>query len=153
MKTFYAISDTHGNHSFDMLLAATKDAAFYAHLGDYTRDCDALKALTDKKIYGVKGNNDYSSDYPTEELISVEGVKILLLHGHTLNVKYTLDRIYYRALELDAKCVLYGHTHAADITINNGIFLVCPGAFGGMRQSYARITVKDGQVRPDLFVF
>ncbi len=152
-KTFYALSDTHGNQNFDMLLAATKDAEFYAHLGDYTRDCDALKAATDKKVYGVKGNNDFNHDYPLEEIITVGGVRILLLHGHTLGVKYSLDRLMYSAMERGVKCVLYGHTHVSDITMERGVFLVCPGSFSRFRPSYARITVEDGIIRPDIFVF
>ena len=153
MKTFYAISDTHGNQSFDMLLAATKDAAFYAHLGDYTRDCDALAAMTDKRVYGVKGNNDYGDAYPLEEIVSVDGVRILLLHGHTLNVKYSLDKLAYRALECGAKCVLYGHTHIADISWDKGIFIVNPGSFSRFKPTYVRITVNNGEVRPDLLTF
>lgn len=152
MKIFYALSDTHGNQNFEPFLEATRDAAFYAHLGDYTRDCDALKEMTDKTVYGVKGNNDYSGDYPLEEIVSVEGVKILLLHGHTLNVKYSLANLVYRALECGAKCVVYGHTHIADIAYANGVFLVCPGSYSRFKPTYVRIRVEDGMVRPDIMV-
>ena len=150
MKTFYALSDTHGNKSFDQFLQSTADAALYAHLGDYTRDCDALKALTQKQVVGVRGNNDYDESYPIYEVISVDGVKFLLTHGHTLNVKYTLDRLIYKALECDAKCVLYGHTHIPDISYREGIFIACPGAFGRANPTYLRIRVENGTVRPDL---
>jgi len=152
-KTLYVLSDTHGNQSFDMLLAATKDADLYVHLGDHTRDCDVLRSLTDKPVYGVKGNNDYGDAYPLEDIISVGGVRLLLLHGHTVGVKYSMDRLVYKALEHEVGCVLYGHTHAPDITLENGIFLVNPGAFGSFRPTYARITVENGTLLPDIFVF
>ena len=35
MKRLYVISDSHGYRDFDMLLAASRDADAYAHLGDH----------------------------------------------------------------------------------------------------------------------
>ena len=152
MKTFYALSDTHGNKSFEQFLQVTKNAELYVHLGDYTRDCDALKALTPQKVVGVRGNNDFDQDYPLFEVITVGGVRFLLTHGHTYNVKYSFDRLIYKALECDAKCVLYGHTHVPDISYREGIFIACPGAFGRSSSTYLRIEVENGNFRPDLLI-
>lgn len=38
MKRLYVISDSHGYRDFDMLLAASRDADAYAHLGDHASD-------------------------------------------------------------------------------------------------------------------
>lgn len=152
MKRIYAFSDTHGyRNGFDIFLARTPDADAYAHLGDYASDAEAFAPLTKKPFYSVRGNGDFGSDKPLEEIITLEGARILLLHGHTCAVKYGLQRLLYRALELEAQAVLYGHTHAADIAFEQGICLVCPGAMGRSRATYASLTVEDGMVTPKLF--
>ena len=99
----------------------------------------------------MRGNGDFGSDQPLEELITLEGVRILLLHGHTHAVKYGIDRLLYYAQEKEVQAVLYGHTHAADIAYERGIFLVCPGAMGRWDASYASVTVDQGRIVPQLF--
>ena len=152
MKQIYAFSDTHGyRDGFERFLALTQDGAAYAHLGDYVSDAEAFVPLTKKPVYSVRGNGDFGSDKPLEQIITLENARILLLHGHTCAVKYGLQRLLYRALELEVQAVLYGHTHAADIAFEQGICLVCPGAMGRSRATYASLTVEDGMVTPKLF--
>lgn len=161
MKTLYVVSDSHGyRDAFQTLLGVTPDADLYAHLGDYTSDAEALAALSRKPVKIVRGNGDVGAPYPIEELVYLQGQKVLLLHGHTCGVKYSLDRALYRAMELDASCVCYGHTHVPRIDFERGIFLVCPGAFSprsasygkAHRPSYARIQVKNGAIAPDMLI-
>lgn len=151
MKRLYVISDSHGYRDFDMLLAASRDADAYAHLGDHASDGEEFARKNGKFTALVRGNCDPGSVQPDEEVITLDGVKILLVHGHTLGVKYSLTRLTYRALELGAACACYGHTHIADITWQQGVLLVCPGAFSSFSPQYARLDIKNGSVEPYLF--
>ena len=134
-----------------MLLAASRDADAYAHLGDHASDGEEFARKNGKFTALVRGNCDPGSVQPDEEVITLDGVKILLVHGHTLGVKYSLTRLTYRALELGAACACYGHTHIADITWQQGVLLVCPGAFSRFSPQYARLDIKNGSVEPYLF--
>ena len=97
MKRLYVISDSHGYRDFDMLLAASRDADAYAHLGDHASDGEEFTRKNGKFTALVRGNCDPGSVRPDEEVITLDGVKILLVHGHTLGVKYSLTRLTYRA--------------------------------------------------------
>lgn len=151
MKRLYLVSDTHGNRCFDPFLSLTGDADMYAHLGDYVSDGEALRQLAPKPVITVKGNGDFGNDAPVQEIISLGGARILLLHGHTVGVKYSLDRLAYLAAENDVQCACYGHTHISGIDWVGGVLLVCPGAFGRYEGSYARLSVENGVIVPDLF--
>ena len=55
MKRLYVISDSHGYRDFDMLLAASRDADAYAHLGDHASDGEefARKTANSPLWYGA----------------------------------------------------------------------------------------------------
>ena len=82
------------------------------------------------------------------------GVRFFACHGHTRYVKYGLERLWFAAREREAQVVLYGHTHAADIEIEYGMFMINPGAVcdrRAKRSAYAEICVEDnGAVLPQL---
>lgn len=60
------------------------------------------------KLYAVGGNCD-NSLYPEELVVDVEKVRFLIVHGHRFHDK--LDLVY-RAKEVGADCVCFGHTHS-----------------------------------------
>lgn len=57
-----------------------------------------------------------------------KNIKILFSHGHTFGVKYSLDRIYYKAKEIGAKIVLFGHTHCRYYSYEDGVHILNPGS-------------------------
>ena len=126
MKTAVILSDTHGNFSaIDKLLPIMNEANFVIHLGDHDSDILSYRKELKDKIVSVKGNCDGGSD---EQILNVEGVKILITHGNLYGVKQSLYKLTLRAKELGVSAVFYGHTHQAQIDFIDGIQFVNPGA-------------------------
>ena len=123
------LSDSHGLIS-DMENAVFRHTPDYiAHLGDYASDAEKLREIFPRiPLVSVKGNCDFSSDAPTETVLTVEGVKMLLTHGHRYGVKMGYDRLLYAAEESGVRLALFGHTHYQTLIEENGIILFNPGS-------------------------
>lgn len=75
-------------------------------------------------VFAVAGNCDVSrklshvsgfcEDVPYERVINLDGKRILLLHGHTRGVKFSLTAAIYAARESDADALIFGHTHTPE---------------------------------------
>lgn len=144
MKKLLLMSDTHGNQAGIlkvMELAGKVDAVI--HLGDCHRDTKCIKKC---KVYSVKGNCDISSNEKSERLITLEGKKILMLHGHKQRVKLGLLSLGFYAQEKGADIVLFGHTHIPTEQYSGSVLLYNPGCLSGMRQTYGIMTIDNGKV-------
>ena len=145
MKRILVISDSHGNvKALDKLKCEMQKADYIFHLGDHWYDMKPYLSEFDKKIYTVFGNCDGGGeDYE----IVIEGVKILLTHGDRYHVKSSLFRLYLKALEIGAKLVFFGHTHTAVNTMENGVYLVNPGALSNaLKLTYCIAELDDGRI-------
>ncbi len=160
-KRMIVVSDSHGDE--ESLRQAFEQAARHGKidiavfLGDGTRDFDnvrSLRFMQDTICYAVKGNNDWTSLAENEILFNVNGARFFACHGHTRQVKYGLDRLWFAAREREAAVVLYGHTHRERIELEYGMHLINPGAVcehSRQRSAYAEILVEDsGFVVPEL---
>ena len=116
-------------------------------LGDGLRDLDAgdFPAST---LFAVQGNCDMTprmADGGTvsdELLLSFEGHRLLLSHGHRYHVKSGVGAILSRAVRAGADLVLFGHTHmpickripegtvVGGVEISHPIYLFNPGSIG-----------------------
>lgn len=76
----------------------------------------------------VQGNCDVYRTFQDEVVVEVEGLKILVAHGHQYGVKQSLMSISYRAKELGASIVCFGHSHFLGIEESNGVLYVNPGS-------------------------
>ena len=132
MAKALVVSDTHGNRSsLNQIAREYADVEYLFHLGDYAMDAEYLAdELPHAKVISVKGNCDLIADAPEFEEIVIGGNKIILTHGHTLNVKYSYDRVFFYAQEHEAKAILFGHTHVPCKEYKAGIWLVNPGSAG-----------------------
>ena len=151
MKTIVVLSDTHGNkESVNRLWEVFKECDYIVHLGDGALDMSAALVEFPKKTHVCKGNCDFVR-IPREGELEVENVKIFFCHGDRYGVKSRLDRLASEAKARGATLALFGHTHRAEITTQEGVTLVNPGSMrfpphlGG---TYAYITVKDGRATP-----
>ena len=85
-----------------------------------------------------------------EEKITCGGVTFLLMHGHKYGVKYSTDDAAFRAVEVGADIVLYGHSHRADDSVvdcgKQQVRVINPGAVTGYAPSYAVLDVTAGDV-------
>lgn len=142
-------SDSHGtlSHMEKAILAESPDHLI--HLGDYVRDSDAIHGrFPHISLHFVAGNCDYGDPTPTEQVITLDGVRLFLTHGHRYQVKYMYLRAIYAALEENAQILLFGHTHRAECFQEQGLWAMNPGA--AKLGSYGVITVSDGTFQLEL---
>lgn len=144
------VSDTHRmNRYIDIAKKYIEDADVLIHLGDNVDDVEELSKGFKGTVYAVRGNCDYTDKYPSEQLIELEGKRIFITHGHLYGVKSTLNNIYYRAKELEANIVLFGHTHENLIIEEDSIKFMNPGSISlprSMGRHVGFIEVSDGKV-------
>jgi putative phosphoesterase len=114
------------------------------HCGDSELDASYFEG---KSIFIVGGNCDYDSSFPEEELITLDNEKILVVHGHRHQVKSTILPLSYRAQEVGATVVCFGHSHMLGAELQNGILFVNPGSLhkprGRKEKSYAIVEKKE----------
>lgn len=123
------VSDTHRASKYVKLAKELiRNADILIHLGDNIEDVEELEHGFKGEIYAVAGNCDYSTKYPKENIIEVNGKKIFFTHGDLYGVKRSINSIYYRGRELEVDIVLFGHTHEQIIEEEQGIILMNPGS-------------------------
>ncbi len=83
-----------------------------------------------------------ASELPEELLLTFDGYKILLMHGHRYDVKYSLERAISHAATAGADVLLFGHTHtplekyipegyiAGSTVLEKPLYLFNPGSIG-----------------------
>lgn len=101
------------------------------HLGDCCADfTDLRQRFPEIPMDGVPGNCDYGvQDAPTR-FLELEGVRIMMTHGHRYGVKSGYLRIVYAAREQQADILLFGHTHRAECFREGALWVMNPGAAG-----------------------
>ncbi len=121
------IGDTH-NHPMGVkkALKMTMPVDMLIHTGDGWKDAEDIPQGVE--LVRVTGNCDRSIKGEAEKTITLEGVKILITHGHKYNVKHDLNRLYYKALESKANIVIYGHSHKRVSEKVGDILFINPGS-------------------------
>lgn len=110
MNSVLIVSDSHGLTSELGIIKERHQVDKRIHCGDSELPTDAAS------LHGyltVRGNCDWQGDYPEEEIIEVEGLQFFVTHGHLNDVKSTLLPLQYRAQELKADIICFGHSHIA----------------------------------------
>lgn len=146
------MSDSHGDlKAIDRALDQLGPVDVFFHLGDHVDDGIFLQSICSPiPVYTLRGNCDFGTDAGIEMVNTVIGEKrIMACHGHTLGVKSGLNRLFYQAKSLEADIALFGHTHHAFLTTEEGILIMNPGALSrtwGEKRSCGIITITEGQV-------
>lgn len=140
------MSDTHGDlSSAEKAIKAMGEIDLLIHAGDTFRDAMLLKEKMGIDVVAVKGNTDFDCEADLETIISLGKKRVFLTHGHAYNVKFSLDRLYYRALETDSDIVIFGHSHMGTLITEKDITFLNPGSVsrprGGTKASYAIINM------------
>lgn len=122
-------SDSHGSTGkMRDAIMLHPEADMIVHLGDCERDVQAIEELTeDKELIQVCGNCDFYPSSPENRVITAAGVDILCTHGHIEQVKFGTQELIDKALNLNARIVLYGHTHVPVTDYVDGLYLFNPG--------------------------
>lgn len=144
LQHLYVFSDSHGY--IDTMMHAIERAPEVNRvifLGDVNQDIEDIQAIYPMLRYAVvQGNNDYREQrFVTSFTLQVEGVQILLCHGHTFGVKRGLDVLARAAESQWCQLALYGHTHMPHMEQRGSLTLVNPGSCCSPIGTYCKITV------------
>src|SRR5699024_1476968 len=125
MNKILILSDNHGLKDELVEMKKRHKADHFIHCGDSELDMDALEL---EGFLKVAGNCDHDVRFPEEQTIEVGDLRILIVHGHLHGVKRDLTTLSYRAEELGAQLICYGHTHVADARQLNNQLFINPGS-------------------------
>ncbi|KIL44618.1 metallophosphoesterase [Jeotgalibacillus soli] len=142
------ISDNHSDRSRIMNVKkhyeGKVDAMF--HCGDSELPYDSVEM---KDFIKVRGNCDGDHTYLTEHIEKMDDdTTVFITHGHLYGIKESLQRIHYKAKEVEANLIFFGHSHQLGAEVIDGCLYVNPGSILLPRDrnesSYA-IVEKNGQ--------
>ena len=139
------MSDTHG------------DAEIINKVKGYHPEADAIIHCGDSElpynhpylqnVERVAGNCDQDRNYLEEIVFRVGSERVYVTHGHLYDVKNNVLRLTYRAQELGAKIVCFGHTHVLAADYINETLFINPGSLRKPRRikdkSYVLLDIKE----------
>lgn len=146
------LSDSHNTLDFmERCVDAIRPDALI-HLGDYVSDGKLLASYhRGIPLYQVPGNCDYYRCDPSEMptvVINLEGVELMLTHGHRQNVKSGTERLLSEARRSRVDAVLYGHTHIPDChREEDGLWVLNPGSAGYFRPTAGWMIIEGGAIQ------
>ena len=114
------------------------------HLGDLVEDAEEVAHAYPRLPFCiVPGNCDGWSPLPTQKLITLEGVRVLLSHGHIWHVKSGYEGALAAARKAGADVLLFGHTHRACCQqLEDGLWVMNPGP---SRSSFGLLLIQGGR--------
>lgn len=163
--TLLILSDSHGHADrvAEVIRRIRPDGILFA--GDGLRDlsyCDIPCPL-----WAVRGNCDWLSSPliiggdsilpDDEEIFTIEGIRILLTHGHKHGVKGGIGGAVAHAARQGADLLVFGHTHtplelhlspdgAYGFSIPKPLAVFNPGSLGDRNASFGTLTIRGGQM-------
>ena len=150
MMEVLIFSDSHGaSYRMRSVIRSHPDATHILFLGDGLGEIEGLEKEFPKRIFiSVRGNCDgwfASLDTPTERSLTLGGVSLLMMHGHTHGVKGGYGAAASYAASQNATLLLFGHTHLpyegyVDTSLGR-VHLFNPGSIGA--SSYGVFTVRE----------
>ncbi|MBQ9152082.1 MAG: metallophosphoesterase family protein [Clostridia bacterium] len=167
--TLLILSDSHGrpDHVAEVIRRTRPDGILFA--GDGLRDLsyDLPAPAGACPLWAVRGNCDWMTaplviggaviEPSDEELVTVEGIRILLMHGHKYGVKSGLGTAIAHAVRCDADVLVFGHTHTPielhlspdrtyDFPVTKPLTVFNPGSLGDRNASFGTLTIRNGQM-------
>lgn len=137
MKRVLIISDTHGDNAFfQVVLKKVGQPDFFVHCGDIEGTEYYYENIMPCEKIMVMGNNDFLSGLKPVETATINGLKILAVHGHRHHVNWTTEDLVELGKENGAKVVFFGHSHKPKMEYDEeaGIWVVNPGSLTYPRQ-------------------
>lgn len=126
------LSDTHGDigraRQVYAKLQTQSPVDLLIHCGDTYQDAIKLSEETGVKSVWVKGNTDGAFSEKDYAIVETECGNLFVTHGHMQKVDFSMQTLYYTALEYDCRAAIFGHTHRAVFTETGGISLMNPGS-------------------------
>lgn len=112
------------------------DTDLVIFLGDGVNDLYSIRSIYPEiPFFVVKGNCDfYCQDVCGESVLNLDGIRVLVTHGHLYSAKSSYTFLARHAAELEADAVFFGHTHIPYDDIieagNSRIQIFNPGSIG-----------------------
>ena len=152
-RKILVVSDSHG-YNGNLLEALShfgkngKDLEMLIFLGDSQGALEELEGFIDCPVKAVRGNCDYSSEYPLVDFVEIDDEVAMITHGHRYGCNYSTETLADVAEANGASIVMYGHTHIPVVTEENGVTILNPGSISlprqqGRKPSYLVITIED----------
>lgn len=121
------------------------------HLGDLYEDAQVMQEEYPYiRFHMVPGNCDSYHIRHSEPAVlcyAVDGVRLMMTHGHLHGVKSDLRRLIRDANEFGAQGVLFGHTHQKlCMQEENGLWVINPGSCRSDTGSMALLETADGKI-------
>lgn len=147
------MSDTHGDAEvIERVKSYHTDAQSVIHCGD------SELPFTHPSLHGVervKGNCDADPDFLDELIFQLADERIYVTHGHLYDVKNSPMKLVYRAKEVGATIVCFGHSHVLGAEMIDGTLFVNPGSLLKPRRikekSFMIITTTETQYIVDCY--
>ena len=122
MLKILLVSDNHGDYdSIQKILRDNPACDYYFHCGDALLSPEEMKPFL-----VVKGNNEWTNDYPKMHKTKIAGHNILILHGN--GYTFSMKDLRSKAIEEGCDTVFFGHTHLFHDQILDGVRLINPGS-------------------------
>ncbi len=119
-------SDIHRDvEKLEEILKKVGIISYHLDAGDSNLGAQALK---ERGILSVKGNTDFFCKLPPQRILKIKNKKFLIIHGHTLKVKFHLNKLVSYAKALAVDICIFGHTHKQFLKEIEGITFLNPGA-------------------------
>ncbi|WML40760.1 metallophosphoesterase [Neobacillus sp. OS1-2] len=154
MSKVLVVSDSHGlTKELEVLRERhLNEVDLMIHCGDSELMPD------DKAILGyltVMGNCDFGGGYPLDTTSEVAGKKFFITHGHRYSVKSTLMNVKYKASEVNANIVCFGHSHILGAELIDGVLFLNPGSIRLPRErlekTYVILDLQDNKIKLSVF--
>lgn len=154
MSKVLVVSDSHGlTKELNMLRERhSEDVDLMIHCGD------SELAPADGAISGyltVAGNCDFGSGYPLETMAEAAGRKFFITHGHRYSVKTSLMNLKYKAQEVNADIVCFGHSHVLGAEVIGSTLFLNPGSIrlprGRLEKTYVILDLQDEMIKMSVF--
>lgn len=140
------MSDSHGKANVVRQILSEVPHDHVIHCGDF---CTRRGELPSNGITMVKGNCD--TEPVREEIVKeVRGIRFLITHGHRYQVKSSLLSLRYRAEEIGADVICFGHSHVPVCEWVDHKLYINPGSLAKPRQfpypTYVRLKLQSNEL-------
>lgn len=121
------VSDSHG---LTVELEKIKErhraeTELFIHCGDSELEADHPAMMN---FLTVRGNCDIDPRFPDEAVEEAGSHRILITHGHHYSVKTDLMKLSYKAREVSADIVCFGHSHELGAEMVYDTLFINPGS-------------------------
>jgi uncharacterized protein len=139
MSKVLVVSDSHG-------LTKELEILRERHMNevDLMIHCGDSEMMPDDKVMNgyltVKGNCDFGA-YPLEATTEIARRKFFVTHGHKYSVKTSLMNLKYKAAEIGADIVCFGHSHVLGAEVIGDTLFLNPGSIRLPRERHEKTYV------------